>query len=194
MKIELNINNDPARVRLLVNGIVQGVGFRPTVYRLAHEIGLAGFVRNTGYGVVIELEGRSEAIEKFFDRLLKEAPPLSNIKSADAEEIEVLGEREFRIETTEVADSHDTLFPVDTATCAECLRELRDPEDRRYRYPFINCTNCGPRFTIIESLPYDREFTTMKVFEMDEYCRLQYEDPLDRRFHAEQDSHIERRS
>jgi len=184
-EVRLNIKNNPSRVRLLVNGVVQGVGFRPTVYRLAHEIGLGGFVKNTGYGVIIEIEGKCEAIESFLDRLLKEAPPLSSIDSVDAEEIEVLGEEGFRIETTEVADGHDTFFPVDTATCADCLKELFDSEDRRYRYPFINCTNCGPRFTIIESLPYDREFTTMKVFQMDEYCRLQYENPLDRRFHAE---------
>ena len=155
------------------------------MYRLATEIGLSGFVKNTGNGVIVEIEGKCEAIESFLNRLLKEAPPLSNIESVDAEEIEVLGEEGFRIETTEVTGDHNTFFPVDTATCADCLKELFDPEDRRYRYPFINCTNCGPRFTIIESLPYDREFTTMKVFEMDEYCRLQYEDPLDRRFHAE---------
>jgi len=183
--ISLNLRSDPTRVRLVVNGIVQGVGFRPTVYRFARGLSLAGFVRNSAAGVVIELEGAAESIREFLGLLLKDPPPLSRIEKIETEELEPLGESGFRIEVSEDSGELDTLFPVDTATCGDCVREMWDPNDRRYRYPFINCTNCGPRFTIIESLPYDRAFTTMREFEMDEFCRLQYEDPLDRRFHAE---------
>lgn len=184
-KVEMNLTRNPTRVRLLVNGVVQGVGFRPTVYRFAKGLSLAGLVRNSAAGVEIELEGDVEAIRRFAELLINDSPPLSKIEKVEVEEIDPAGEKDFRIEISKETGDLDTLFPVDTATCDDCLRELRDPVDKRYRYPFINCTNCGPRFTIIESLPYDRANTTMREFEMDEFCRLQYENPLDRRFHAE---------
>ena len=181
----LKLERDPVRVGLLVNGIVQGVGFRPTVYRFARAEHLCGFVKNTSHGVVIEIEGAPESIRNFVDRLVNDAPPLSRIESIEAEEVECSGGGEFTIEMSDEPGSPETLFPVDTSVCNDCLREMNDPADRRYRYPFINCTNCGPRFTIIEGLPYDRRFTTMNEFEMDDFCRAQYEDPSDRRFHAE---------
>jgi hydrogenase maturation protein HypF len=177
--------SDPARVRLLVRGRVQGVGFRPSVYRFARLAGVVGHVRNTKRGVVIEIEGSRDAIARFGTMLKSEAPPLARIDEYQVEEIERLGESEFKILPSDEPGGADALFPVDAATCDDCLREMHDPSNRRYRYPFINCTNCGPRFTIIEGLPYDRPLTTMTDFSMDEYCGKQYRDPEDRRFHAE---------
>ncbi len=174
-----------SRLRLVVTGRVQGVGFRPTVYRYASGAGLSGFVRNTRRGVVIEVEGSPEAINEFGRALTEEAPPLARIDGVDLDVVEPTGESGFVIEPSEGQGGSEALFPVDTSVCEDCLAEMRDPGNRRYRYPFINCTNCGPRFTIIEGLPYDRPMTTMKEFEMDTYCRSQYEDPADRRFHAE---------
>jgi hydrogenase maturation protein HypF len=176
---------DPARLRIVVNGRVQGVGFRPHVYRTARRAGLGGAVRNTRAGVVIEVEGARRALGEFIRDFAAHLPPLARIDAVRADEIEPLGEREFRIAPSEEAGVAEVLFPVDAATCADCLREMRSPDDRRYRYPFINCTNCGPRFTIIEGLPYDRPLTTMREFAMDDFCRAQYGDPADRRFHAE---------
>jgi hydrogenase maturation protein HypF len=177
--------SDPARVRLLVRGRVQGVGFRPSVYRFARLAGVVGHVRNTKRGVVIEVEGPRGAIERFGTMLKNEAPPLARIDEYQVEEIERCGESGFTILPSDEPGGSDALFPVDAAICDDCLREMRDPSDRRYRYPFINCTNCGPRFTIIEGLPYDRSLTTMTDFSMDDYCSKQYRDPEDRRFHAE---------
>ena len=177
--------HDPARVRIVASGRVQGVGFRPHVYRAATHAGLGGSVRNTRAGVVIEIEGASGAIRSFLEDFAEHLPPLARIDALRTAEIEPLGEAGFRIEPSEEAGAADVLFPVDAATCAECLREMRSPGDRRHRYPFINCTNCGPRFTIIEGLPYDRPLTTMGEFAMDGFCRSQYGDPADRRFHAE---------
>ncbi len=181
----IDLTGSMVRVRLVVNGRVQGVGFRPTVYRYAKERGLGGFVKNTNEGVVIELKGRGPDIESFGKALLKHPPPLAVIESLSVSLAEPAGGKDFRILESEVAGKPGTLYPVDTAVCADCLREMRDPEDRRYRYPFINCTNCGPRFTIIEGLPYDRPLTTMNEFGMDPYCRTEYTDPANRRFHAE---------
>ena len=173
------------RLRIAVTGRVQGVGFRPTVYRLARRAGMAGFVRNTGKGVIIEVEGPPEAADCFGRSLVEDVPPLARIDSIDSETIDLLDERDFRIFPSDDPGGTEALIPVDTATCEDCLEEMRDPSDRRYRYPFINCTNCGPRFTIIEGLPYDRPLTTMREFTMDKYCETQYGDPADRRFHAE---------
>ncbi len=173
------------RLRLSVKGRVQGVGFRPTVFRLARQAGLAGNVRNTRRGVIIEIEGKAAAVNSFGRSLIEDGPPLARIDSMDTETIDSLDEKDFRILPSDGPGGAETLFPVDTATCEDCLGEMRDPSDKRYRYPFINCTNCGPRFTIIEGLPYDRPLTTMREFSMDRYCGGQYEDPVDRRFHAE---------
>ncbi|MCK4538858.1 MAG: carbamoyltransferase HypF [Candidatus Krumholzibacteria bacterium] len=173
------------RLRLVVRGRVQGVGFRPGVYRSAAEAGVSGFVLNTGSGVVIEIEGNGPSIEEFGRLLIEEAPPLARIDSIEPERIAVTGQPGFVIAESEGGTSRDALFPVDTAVCEDCLRELADPSDPRFRYPFINCTNCGPRFTIINGLPYDRDLTTMRRFTMDRLCGSQYADPGDRRFHAE---------
>lgn len=170
--------------RVLVEGIVQGVGFRPFVHSLATRHGLAGWVRNTAQGVEIEAEGLMPALEAFLERLTSEAPPLVHVHRISTQDGKPLG-----LTTFEIAGSKDgeglQPVPPDVATCPECLREIFDPLDRRFRYPFTNCTNCGPRFTIIVTIPYDRPNTTMKRFEMCERCRREYENPLDRRFHAQ---------
>jgi len=181
----LDLKNDPARLRLRVQGRVQGVGFRPNVYRLATRAGVGGWVRNTRLGVVVEVEGSGAALGEFLRGLAEDLPALARIDDVEAQEIALSGEREFQILASEEQGAPETLFPIDAATCADCLAEMRDPSDKRFRYPFINCTNCGPRFTIIEGLPYDRPLTTMQEFEMDDFCRSQYTDPSDRRFHAE---------
>jgi hydrogenase maturation protein HypF len=173
------------RLRLRVEGTVQGVGFRPFVYRLAHELGLAGFVLNDSIGVVVEVEGGGEACARFGARLRREAPPLAVLERVSSSRLEPTGERGFRIARSRGEGTAGAPVTPDTATCADCLRELFDPADRRFRYPFINCTNCGPRFTIVRGVPYDRPRTTMASFRMCEDCRREYEDPLDRRFHAQ---------
>lgn len=181
----LILKNDPARLRLRVTGRVQGVGFRPNAYRIAARAGVGGWIRNTRLGVVIEIEGTASALGEFLRGLAEDLPVLARIDDVEAGEIAPTGEREFGILPSEEQGAPETLFPIDAATCADCLAEMRDPSNRRHRYPFINCTNCGPRFTIIEGLPYDRPLTTMHEFEMDEFCRSQYTNPSDRRFHAE---------
>jgi hydrogenase maturation protein HypF len=172
------------RRRLRVHGIVQGVGFRPFVYGLARRHQLAGFVLNDGSGVVIEVEGQRRALDSFATALQAEAPPLARIAGVDLEHVAVAGDAAFTIAAS-TATSGGALIPADIATCGDCLRELFDPADRRYRYPFVNCTNCGPRFTIVRSVPYDRANTTMASFDLCAACRREYEDPADRRFHAE---------
>lgn len=174
------------RTRILVRGIVQGVGFRPFVFSLALRRRLRGRVLNNASGVLIDVEGDEEAIEKFVEELRTCAPPLALIESIERDDgSDLMHHEDFRIVESDARG--DSLVPVspDVATCVDCLREMRDPEDRRYRYPFINCTNCGPRFTIVEAVPYDRAQTTMRDFEMCAACRAEYENPLDRRFHAE---------
>jgi len=168
-----------------VSGIVQGVGFRPYVYRLAVGQHLAGQIANTTAGVVIEVQGSSESVDNFLRRLPKEAPPLALITDLHVLEIGLNGDSEFRILPSEKSEAVRTLIPPDIAICEDCIRELFDPADRRYLYPFINCTNCGPRFTIVRSIPYDRPQTSMAVFPMCERCRAEYDDPLNRRFHAQ---------
>ena len=174
---------------LQVNGIVQGVGFRPFVARLARQLGLCGWVGNSVDGVRVHVEAASaEALDAFEQRLAADAPPAARIVSLRAWPAEPQGLSEFRIRASNTAGTRDTLVSPDLATCDECLAELFDPEDARYHYPFINCTNCGPRFTIIEDLPYDRPVTSMKRFAMCESCAAEYADETDRRYHAQPDA------
>ncbi len=168
-----------------VTGIVQGVGFRPFVFRLANRCGLAGFVANTPAGVSIEVEGALEKVEEFLLRLPREIPPLAKVTSISNREIQSLGEKSFRIVTTQMGEIANTLISPDIAVCDECLSEMSNPRDRRFGYPFINCTNCGPRFTIIRDIPYDRARTSMNRFKMCSACQAEYDDPSNRRFHAQ---------
>lgn len=179
--------SDATRVRvgLRVRGTVQGVGFRPSVYRLAAAAGLDGFVRNDSQGVWIELEGDPAEVGSFAARLRAEAPPLARIDEIEATDLPRAAGRGFTVAVSERASDAGAGVPSDAATCVECLRELFDPADRRHRYPFINCTDCGPRYTIVRELPYDRATTTMSAFELCDACRDEYEDPASRRFHAE---------
>jgi hydrogenase maturation protein HypF len=173
------------RRHITVEGIVQGVGFRPFVYGLARKNGLAGFVLNDTAGVTIELEGEPPALESFLTHLREQPPPLARIKNIDCRIIQLKGEATFNIVASQSEEERSALISPDTPTCDDCLEELFDPADRRYRYPFINCTNCGPRFTIIKDVPYDRERTTMAVFEMCAECAGEFHNPADRRFHAQ---------
>jgi hydrogenase maturation protein HypF len=173
------------RAALVVRGVVQGVGFRPFIYRLATEEGLAGFIGNDTDGVTIEIEGPQERVAAFVARLRAEQPPLARIDSVAERELALVGETGFRIVASEVLGRVSTGIPADAATCPDCLRELLDPNDRRYRYPFLNCTNCGPRFTITRRIPYDRPQTSMAKFHMCSECQREYDDPLNRRFHAQ---------
>ncbi len=175
----------PARLRIAVHGVVQGVGFRPYIYRLATEMGLAGWVSNNAQGVQIEVEGHWKALETFLLRLEPEKPPQASIQSLEPVALDAVGYSTFEIRASDASGPKRTLVLPDLATCAECLRELFDPADRRYRYPFINCTHCGPRYSIIEALPYDRPNTTMRRFTLCAACRAEYEDPRNRRFHAQ---------
>jgi hydrogenase maturation protein HypF len=172
------------RRRFTVSGLVQGVGFRPFAYAAAADLALAGSVGNTADGVVIEAEGDPDAVHEYGRRLRHEAPPLAMVLAVAEQDVPARGGTGFTIEDSRGGPAR-TLASPDVATCEDCLRELRDPTDRRHRHPFITCTNCGPRFTIITSLPYDRASTTMAEFAMCERCRAEYEDPADRRFHAQ---------
>ncbi|HZA10460.1 carbamoyltransferase HypF [Mycobacterium sp.] len=173
------------RLRVRVHGVVQGVGFRPFVYTTAAALGLAGSVRNDSCGAVIEVEGDGGDIDEFLSRLHGNPPPLAVIESVEAQSIPVVGGTGFAIADTSRSDGGRTLASPDVAMCAECAAEQRDPGNRRYRHAFVNCTNCGPRFTIIASLPYDRASTTMAAFRMCDECAREYADPADRRFHAQ---------
>ncbi len=175
----------PQRYEVVVRGVVQGVGFRPFVYRLAGEEGLAGSIGNDTDGVAIAIEGPAERIEAFLRRLRAEAPPLARIDAVATRETAPMGEHGFKIVASAVRGQVSTGIPADAATCADCLRELLDPADRRYRYPFLNCTNCGPRFTITRRIPYDRPQTSMARFKMCSACQAEYDDPANRRFHAQ---------
>ena len=174
------------RVRVRVDGTVQGVGYRPFVYRLAGELGLAGWVLNDERGVLVEAEGPADDVAAFVGRLQADAPPLADVRGVEAEDVAVLDDGAgFAIVASERGGAASAPVTPDSATCADCLAELADPDDRRYRYPFLNCTNCGPRFTIVQGIPYDRPATTMASFVMCDACQAEYEDPLDRRFHAQ---------
>jgi len=168
-----------------VRGIVQGVGFRPFVYGLAVEHNLKGWVYNTSEDVKIEVEGEAEAVGQFERELEAKAPPLAYIENVTIEYHPPLGYENFEIRHSQAQEGKYQLISPDVATCQACLGELLNPEDRRYRYPFTNCTNCGPRFTIIEDMPYDRPKTTMRSFQMCPQCQAEYDNPLDRRFHAQ---------
>lgn len=168
-----------------MTGVVQGVGFRPFSHRLATELCLAGHVGNDAGGVFIEVEGPASAVESFEARLAQEAPPLCRIHEISSMPLEPIGERAFEVVESLAGSQVSTFVPPDVATCSSCLRELFDPRDRRYRHPFINCTDCGPRFTITVRLPYDRRNTTMAGFAMCRSCEKEYQDPADRRFHAQ---------
>ncbi|MFV9503199.1 MAG: carbamoyltransferase HypF [Oscillochloridaceae bacterium umkhey_bin13] len=172
-------------LQLVVRGIVQGVGFRPFVYGLALRLGLVGTVCNDSTGVTIELEGPTAALEAFVTALQNEAPPLARIDTIERTPLELQGFQGFQITHSVARHERNTLIAPDSATCPACLRELFDPTDRRFGYPFINCTNCGPRFTIVQDVPYDRERTTMRDFPLCPACRSEYDDPLNRRFHAQ---------
>ena len=178
--------------RIAIQGTVQGVGFRPWVYRLAHEEGLAGTVRNDAEGVTIDAFGAEEALERFLERLADAGPPAAAIRSLSSRPVEdhIGGPRPAAFTIVPSAHGRERHYsiPPDLATCKDCLEEVFDPGDRRFRYPFTNCTNCGPRFTITLDLPYDRPATTMAGFEMCQRCRAEYEDPLERRFHAQPDA------
>ncbi len=173
------------RQAIRVRGTVQGVGFRPFVYRLAARHGLAGWVRNRSGDVAIEVEGPPAALAAFLAALRAEAPPLARIEALEVAELPAVGASGFMIRASETEPGAAQPVPPDTAPCADCLRELDDPADRRHRYPFTNCTNCGPRFTIIEALPYDRPNTTMRRFPLCAACAREYADPADRRYHAQ---------
>jgi len=173
------------RRRLRVFGIVQGVGFRPFVYRRAISLGIAGSVGNDSTGVFAEVEGDPDALDALTALLSAEAPPLAQVDRVESERIPVTGASGFTIVESSQGAGDRTLVPPDVATCDECLADVADPADRRYRYPFTNCTNCGPRFTIIRDLPYDRPATTMATFEMCGSCAAEYGDPADRRYHAQ---------
>ena len=173
------------RLRIRVRGSVQGVGFRPFVYRRASELGVAGWVANSAEGVTLEAEGATRDLDRLVEALRHEAPAHASVTEVRIERAAPRGERGFVIRTSETGGLPTAAVLPDLATCQDCLREVFDPSNRRYRYPFANCTACGPRFSIIEDLPYDRARTTMRRFAMCRACRAEYEDPLDRRFHAE---------
>jgi hydrogenase maturation protein HypF len=173
------------RIHIAIRGAVQGVGFRPFVYRLASDLGLPGWVINSAQGVFIEAEGKKEVLEELLLRLEREKPPLASIQSLEFSFLDPVGFTAFEIRVSDAEGDKTTLVLPDIAVCSDCLREIFDPSDRRYRYPFTNCTNCGPRFSIIEALPYDRANTSMRLFDMCPECRQEYDDPLNRRFHAQ---------
>ncbi|MFB3907026.1 MAG: carbamoyltransferase HypF [Candidatus Eisenbacteria bacterium] len=175
------------RVRFVyrITGIVQGVGFRPFLYRLATERHLAGFVLNDDRGVLLEVEGRMEDLEGLGEAIRRDAPPLSRIESIRTTRLPAAGHEGFEIRESPRAKRRRVPVSPDAATCSGCLRDILDPDDRRHRYPFTNCTHCGPRLTIVRDVPYDRRLTTMAGFPMCDACRAEYEDPSDRRFHAQ---------
>ena len=184
VKTEIRRASTAQRLRMVIRGAVQGVGFRPFVYRLAKELELPGWVSNTAAGVFIEVEGEPELLREFQRRVEQEKPAISFIQSLESSFLDVSGFESFEIRESSGGEKTVLVLP-DIATCPECLAEILDSTNRRYRYPFTNCTNCGPRFTIIESLPYDRPSTTMKMFAMCPECEREYRDPENRRFHAQ---------
>ena len=173
------------RYLVKVNGIVQGVGFRPFVFNAAAKLGLSGFVANTVEGVLIEIEGNPRTAEHFLTLLQESPPPLAEISALNHAEIPLQGGTDFTIRKSENGEQNRTFISPDVTVCEDCLSELFDPADRRYGYPFINCTNCGPRYTIISTIPYDRPFTSMADFKMCPQCQAEYDDPANRRFHAQ---------
>jgi hydrogenase maturation protein HypF len=175
----------PERRRIRLDGIVQGVGFRPFTHRIARECGLSGFVRNESGGVLIEAEGPAEVLDHFLLRLLSEHPPYARVVRHAVSFLPLCGDTDFTIQFSLPGSAAATFISPDLAVCPDCLAEMNDPSDRRYRYPFLNCTRCGPRYSIVRSLPYDRSRTSMALFAMCAACQAEYDDPLDRRFHAQ---------
>jgi hydrogenase maturation protein HypF len=173
------------RSRVEVGGTVQGVGFRPFVHATAVRLGLSGYVANDAAGVVLEVEGPPEQVDEMLAALVADPPPLARVELVRASRVEPLGDRGFLIRGSDTSGRRDALVAADAAPCGDCLAELHDPKDRRYRYPFLNCTRCGPRYTIVRGVPYDRQRTTMTGFQMCQDCRREYDDPADRRFHAQ---------
>ena len=173
------------RMRLTCHGAVQGVGFRPSVYRLATSLGLGGSVRNDEEGATIEIEGDECKVRQFLETLPGTLGPLARLESIDEGSLPLIGLTDFTVDTSRLEKRHAALVPADARICENCEREYLDPEDRRHHYPFITCTDCGPRFTIVESLPFDRERTSMRDFELCPACREEYESPSSRRFRAE---------
>ncbi len=173
------------RIRIQIHGAVQGVGFRPFVFKLAREMRLNGWVLNSNQGVFVEVEGVSSDLDRFVRRLEKEKPSRAYIQGIKVTYLDFIGFRDFIIRESDVSGLKSAFVLPDIAICSECAEEIFDPENRRYLYPFTNCTNCGPRFSIIKSLPYDRPNTTMDSFQMCGDCRREYNDPTDRRFHAQ---------
>ena len=179
------VRADTARQRFIVTGVVQGVGFRPFVHRIATELRLAGFVGNDSGAVFVEVQGPRQSLAEFNRRLRADAPPLAKINRVDVVDIDARADAGFHIVESQTVPGTTTPIPPDIAVCDACVAELFDPADRRYRHPFVTCTNCGPRFTIIKALPYDRPATTMSSFAMCERCAAEYRDPANRRFHAQ---------
>ncbi|MEO0114830.1 MAG: carbamoyltransferase HypF [candidate division WOR-3 bacterium] len=178
-------NKSIVRLKIVIRGAVQGVGFRPFIFRLATKLGLSGWVNNSPQGVFIEVEGKENQLKQFLLRIENEKPPRASIQSLESLYLDPVGYKKFEIRPSEEVGKKVALVLPDIATCPECIKEIFDPKNRRYQYPFTNCTNCGPRYSIIEALPYDRVNTTMKKFKMCEACQSEYENPLDRRFHAQ---------
>lgn len=173
------------RLRVNVKGIVQGVGFRPFVFQLAVKFSLGGFVLNNSEGVIIEIEGNEQALTSFLNTLKENPPPLARVDSIDMESVTAQGEKDFSIRHTDENSLNLTMVSPDIALCEKCEEEMKDPSNRRYGYPFINCTDCGPRYSIIKKLPYDRPYTSMREFHMCQECAREYNNPLDRRYHAQ---------
>lgn len=182
---KLPSNNPPKnRLHIIIQGAVQGVGFRPFIYRLATEMQLTGWVNNSSQGVFIEVEGNQKTLQEFLLKIEKQKPPLAIIQTLETTWLDSIGYTNFEIKPSITGQKTALVLP-DIATCPDCLKDIFDPKNRRYHYPFTNCTNCGPRYTIIEQLPYDRSTTTMKKFSLCPECQNEYENPLDRRFHAQ---------
>ena len=171
--------------RLEISGVVQGVGFRPFVFVLAEKLGLKGEVSNTAQGVTVNVEGSFEKIDQFCSRIKTECPILASVTHIKSTDAGLAGYNGFEIVKSRASTSRTTLISPDVTVCSDCLSEMQDPGDRRYRYPFINCTNCGPRYTIIQDIPYDRPKPSMKSFIMCPACQKEYDDPGNRRFHAQ---------
>jgi len=179
------VKKEIARLRVVLQGAVQGVGFRPFTYRLAADLNLNGWVSNTAQGLIVEVEGPVPTLKTFLLRISREKPANSFIQSSQNIFLDPCGYKTFEIKKSGLAEEKTTIVLPDIATCPECLNEVFDQKDRRYLYPFTNCTHCGPRYSIVNSLPYDRANTSMKAFQMCDECQHEYEDPSNRRFHAQ---------
>ena len=181
----MDTGNDHIARRVEVSGVVQGVGFRPFIFWMAERYQLKGEVANTSSGVIIHIEGSREKFSHFLKAISSGHPPLAHITDICVHDEKPKGFKSFSIIQSISSEKNSTLISPDMAVCDDCLQELFDPDNRRFEYPFINCTNCGPRYTIIEDIPYDRPKTSMKHFKMCDQCRAEYENPRDRRFHAQ---------